>query len=666
MKLISLFKTSLARFLKRGMIVATVVLAACGSGSTNTPPPVTTNNKLEAASKPGDLVAQVKTLLSKRRTASVTSNDVIMTTGMPVTAGASPSPGPPAYSSTTRQEAAVDEDDLVKTNGLAIYSFGGLLDGPDAPTLQAHQRNTDGGLTETNSIKLEGTSSYQYPHGLLLTPDSKRLLSLRTQNNYTAPSCPADAVCPAYVMVDRIIGLDLFNTNSNGSLDASTHVEIQGYLIASRMIGNVAILVSSHYPRLQAELQQTQQQRDTALNNLTAADILPTVRINGGTPQPLMTDTQCYTQVANTSNDITITTIITIDLSAPGFSQSSRCFLGGTEAVYVAPNNVYLSTSRYPQIKFDQQLARWIYPDASEFRTDIHKFAIDGNAVSYRASGDVVGHLGWNPERNSYQLSEYKNDLRVVTFTGMTGWASPEDANNPKAPPPSPATLSILREAEGKLGAVATLPNAKHPQPIGLPNEQIYAVRFMGDRGYVVTFRRTDPLYILDLSNPADPLQVGEIKASGYSDYLFPMANGLLLGVGKEADANGMVQGVKVSLFDVKSPTQARVIDSLIFGGRGSTSGLDFSSHGISMISVGNTKRIALLLQLTAVGSQDFLTTAHYLQKLEVNEQTGTLSMLGNVSPPVGSNYYLNYERALHIGEQLYYYSSGGFNYANW
>jgi Beta propeller domain len=670
MKLVSTFKCSLAQFLKPGLIAAALALAACNSGKTSTPTPVAAANKLEAVSKPGELVSEVKTLLNKRRAAGVTSNDVIVATGMPAPVGV-PAPAPssapiPAYSSTTRQEAAVDEDDLVKTNGLTIYSFSGMSGGADAPTLQAHQRSTDGGLTEISSIKLGGTSSYQSPHGLLLSPDSKRLLSLRLQDNYAAPSCPADALCPAHVMVDRNIGLDLFDTNSNGSLGSSVQVEIQGYLIASRMIGNLAILVSSHYPHLQAELLQTQQQRDAAFNNLTAAEILPSVRINGGSPQPLMADTQCYTQVANTSNDITITTITTIDLGAPGFSQSSRCFLGGTEAVYVAPNNVYLSTSRYPQIKYDQQLARWIYPNISEIRTDIHKFAIDGNSVSYRASGDVAGHLGWSPERYSYHLSEYNDDLRAVTFTGTTGWGLPDDANNPNAPPPSPATLSILREADGKLGAVATLPNAQHPGPIGLPNEQVYAVRFMDERGYVVTFRRTDPLYILDLSNPADPLQAGEIKASGFSDYLFPMANGLLLGVGKEADASGIVQGVKVSLFDVKSASQPRIMDSLTFGGRGSYSGLDFSSHGISMMSVGNTKRIALPLQLTEVGSQNFQPTAHYLQKLEVNEQAGTLRMLDSVSAPAGSYYNLYYERALHIGEQVYYYSNGGFNYAHW
>jgi hypothetical protein len=107
-------------------------------------------------------------------------------------------------------------------------------------------------------------------------------------------------------------------------------------------------------------------------------------------------------------------------------------------------------------------------------------------------------------------------------------------------------------------------------------------------------------------------------------------------------------------------------MDSLTFGGRGSSSGLDFSNHGISMMSVGDTKRIALPLQLTEVGSQNFQTTAHYLQKLEVNEEAGTLRMRDSVSAPASSYDSLYYERALHIGEQVYYYANGGFNYALW
>jgi uncharacterized secreted protein with C-terminal beta-propeller domain len=109
---------------------------------------------------------------------------------------------------------------------------------------------------------------------------------------------------------------------------------------------------------------------------------------------------------------------------------------------------------------------------------------------------------------------------------------------------------------------VGELPNAARPQPLGKPGEHLYASRFIGARGYLVTYRLTDPLYVLDLSDPGDPKMAGELHVEGYSDYLFPVSDTLLLGVGKDAVVDGgagdgrfaWYQGVKVSLIDVSEP----------------------------------------------------------------------------------------------------------------
>jgi len=148
----------------------------------------------------------------------------------------------------------------------------------------------------------------------------------------------------------------------------------------------------------------------------------------------------------------------------------------------------------------------------------------------------------------------------------------------------------ILREraSDQSLQVVGQLPNTQRPAAIGLPGEQVYAVRMLGERGYVVTFRQVDPLYVLDLSNPADPKQAGELKVPGFSDYLFPMGDGLLFGVGKDADASGRQGGVKVALFDVKDPARPAALASLTFGQRGSATALDASSHGINLFQRGS------------------------------------------------------------------------------
>ena len=86
--------------------------------------------------------------------------------------------------------------------------------------------------------------------------------------------------------------------------------------------------------------------------------------------------------------------------------------------------------------------------------------------------------------------------------------------------------------------------------------ERIYSVRFVGATGYVVTFRQTDPLYTVDLRDPAKPTVTGELKITGYSAYLHPAGDGRLLGIGQEATEQGRIQGTQISLFDVRDPAK--------------------------------------------------------------------------------------------------------------
>ena len=108
--------------------------------------------------------------------------------------------------------------------------------------------------------------------------------------------------------------------------------------------------------------------------------------------------------------------------------------------------------------------------------------------------------------------------------------------------------------------------------------EQIYSVRFLGDVAYVVTFRQTDPLYTIDLSNPREPKVVGELKILGYSAYLHPIGDGLLMGVGQDATDSGRVQGTQVSVFDVSDPSDPTRIDQITLN-KGSSSQIEYDHH---------------------------------------------------------------------------------------
>jgi hypothetical protein len=295
--------------------------------------------------------------------------------------------------------------------------------------------------------------------------------------------------------------------------------------------------------------------------------------------------------------------------------------------------------------------------------------------IAYRGSGEVPGHLGWDASKTSYRLSEHKNDLRVVTYTNGTGWLGEVGAAVKNAPVSS-AILSVLREdttAAAKLKIIATLPNAARPAPIGLSGEQVYAVRFLGNRAYVVTFRRTDPLYVLDLADPADPKVTGELKTNGYSDYLLPVGPegaGLLLGVGKDATVDGRVQGVKLSLFDVANPAAPKELASRVLGQAGTLSGLDFGRHGINLFAVGNITRVALPVRVhdtLSVAGNFYRPSYQSLARFEVDAINRTLTdkpvLTGQTFTSDFEGYQvpsLAFERSVQIGPQIYYLSSPG------
>ncbi len=184
--------------------------------------------------------------------------------------------------------------------------------------------------------------------------------------------------------------------------------------------------------------------------------------------------------------------------------------------------------------------------DYSSPPTFIHQFSLDaGTGATYIASGAVEGRL-----LNQFAMSEHNGDLRVATTND--NWDRFGDQ--------SESTVYVLRPNGTDLQQISSIGGLGK-------GERIYAVRFLGDVGYVVTFRQIDPLYVLDLSDPTHPVLDGELKIPGYSAYLHPVGEGLLLGVGQDATLEGRTQGTKLSLFDVSDPTNPREISSLPIGG---------------------------------------------------------------------------------------------------
>lgn len=656
-------------------------LAACGGGGDSAPPAETGNDAALTASQPGELLSYAKAKLRARQAQRLATPDVLLSPGAApgLAATASPTGDAVLRSGTTVQEPGVDEEDLIKSDGSVIYTLDNHVDtstGQPRPRLNAYRRLADGGIEASATLELAAEAgAYSVTHGIQLAPAARRLAVLResvTVSSLPLPCGPAiDCIAPLLTMpavTSSTLHLQLVEAGSGGTLVKGDLISVIGRLVGSRLIDNTLYVVSVHAPPLAVEAlpaSATEAQREALLAQLTTRELLPTVSTNGATPEPLVTDTDCQVQAKNASLGFEITTITSFDLGSPGAARRSRCIVGGSEALYMSTRSLVLATTRWAYTVAGGA-ALWRYP--AQINTDLHKFALEPAGVAYRGSGSVAGHLGWDAQRKPYRISEHNGDLRVLSFTGELGWGALSDA---ATKPASPATLTVLRErpADKSLQVLATLPNAARPAPLGHAGEQVYAVRFLGERAYVVTFRQSDPLYVLDLSDPADPKAVGELQVPGFSDALFPLANGLLFGVGRQASDTGVVGGVKVALFDVQDPAKPRELATQTFGERGSMSGLDFSSHGLNLLAVGDQTRIALPLFVQAAAPA---TPKRGLQRFEVDTRARTLTtklMIPGASVPAGAgygSYDLWGERSLQIGAKIFYLSQGQLGAWDW
>lgn len=359
---------------------------------------------------------------------------------------------------------------------------------------------------------------------------------------------------------------------------------LEGDLVASRKVGSVLYLVTRQSPYLadlirwpatEAEAEANRQ----AIADAPLADLLPKASLDGAAPGPLVAPEDCFLPAATGEQDgyPTLIAVTALDVRDPAGARSV-CLGGVTHGVYASTLALYLAGST---------------DGAPAGMTVVHKFALEPGGPRYRGSATVPGDLGWRDPR--YRMGEQDGVLRLLTtvrdFKGDGGLAH---------------RLTLLAEAPGDapaLAEVAHLPSEADPTPIGKPDEDVYAVRFAGARGYVVTFRRVDPLYVLDLADASAPKVAGALEVPGFSEYLHPVGSGLLVGVGHDAPADPSAPtlplGVRVALFDVADPAAPREVAHVVIGERGTDSGVSYDPHAFAYLAGdGGPDRLALPVEV--------------------------------------------------------------------
>lgn len=437
---------------------------------------------------------------------------------------AAPAATVPDFSGTNTQEVGVDEGDVVETNGTAVF----VVDNDKVRVIDVE--------TATVAAVLDVPQGQQQ---LLL--DGNRLLVV-TQ--------------PYSMAYDSIVSLFDVSEMRKPQLLERSHLE--GRVVATRSIDGMARLVLDaplanrlHFVtpnEFGFDVATAKAENERVIRESTIDDWMPRIFDEGaaGVFGPMSSALDC-TNVAAPSEfaGLGVSWIASIDMRGAGLPVGTAGVVSNGETVYASTSDIYVATTSWDYYNPPQNQSRPAPAQPTPPPTLVHQFSLgaDGSAT-YVASGQFEGRL-----LNQFSMSELDGDLRVaVTVDDYTGAGTTE------------SFVRVLRPIGSELTEIGSVGG------LGL-TEQIQSVRFLGSQAYVVTFRQTDPLYVIDLSDPSAPKAVGELKIPGFSSYLHPVGDGLLLGVGQAATDSGSVLGTQLSLFDVSDPANPQQIATLPIGG---------------------------------------------------------------------------------------------------
>ncbi len=452
--------------------------------------------------------------------------------------GASVSPAP-SFSTTNNQEAGVDEPDIAKTNGSTIFTVA--QDKLEAVSVSGSAPRLAGSL----DLGSGGANAQLLLYG-------NRLLVISTPSLIVPEGLPAIATSLrsspywAYGSQTVITEVDVHDPSAMAVTQTMT---VAGRFVDARQAGSSARIVISSAPQAIARPQ---------LATATGGWI-PTWRFADA-----RTGRHFTRQIASCADirrpvqfsGLGMLNIVTVDFAKGLQAAQSTSLMADAQIVYGSESSLYVATQKW----VDPGLAVGQLPGSQV--TVIDKFDVtDPDVTTFVASGEVPGYL-----LNQFSLSEDGGFLRVAS-TSRPIWWGPA--------PPQTLSQSYVTELAAQGGVLAPV-----GQVSGLgQGEQIYSVRFVGNTGYVVTYRQVDPLYTIDLSTPTAPKVVGQLELQGYSAYLHPLTDGLLLGVGEDVSTDtNEPTGAQLELFDVSDPAAPKLLAKTTLGS-GSSSQATYDHH---------------------------------------------------------------------------------------
>lgn len=425
------------------------------------------------------------------------------------------------YSKTNVQVQGIDEGDIIKTDGKYIYQ---AID----RRLKITQAMPAEEIKAISEIKYETFNPYQ-----LYVDDDKLLVIGNEYVNEPQPNGKnIETIMPLHETTKAIL-YDISNPNKP---DVLKTIELEGHYVTSRKAGNIVYLISNHYPdywRMEEEKEADLRPRIFDSASSKEMSFIPYDKIH----------------LIPQGQEPNYTIITSFNISKPAEKSEILSYLVSGSDLYMNKDHLYLAVGKYITVQ------------KSYFKeeTEVYKFSLKDTRVEFLRSGTVPGRV-----LNQFSMDEHKGHFRIVTTVGETRNERNPSGNN----------LFILDAEMGRTGSVENLARG----------ERVYSVRFMGDKAYVVTFKETDPLFVLDVEDAANPKVLGELKIPGFSNYLHPYDENHLIGFGQNtklvkdqgsSTPRVVTDGVKISLFDVSNPLEPKEKFTEVIGGTGTHSPLE-------------------------------------------------------------------------------------------
>lgn len=441
------------------------------------------------------------------------------------------------YSTTNVQVDGVDEADRIKNDGTYIYHLG-------------NEQFTISKVNPVSDMQIVFSEKYNhnefYPHEMYVDDQYLVLIGGRpaydSKGNYHK----------------EFTKIKIYQLNDRSNLELVKESEVEGYYSSSRKIGSALYVVTNkHLPYYMLNDERYKEDTKTLIEEMK-----PTYRDSALSEEPQVIDWDevKYFPGSTEGNYLFVSGLDLADLEKPIAVNS---YLGAGQTIYASHQHLYITRTEYQFEKPTttmEKVAELVFNPPTKQDTLIYKFKLDQGAVTFLTEGKVEGTL-----LNQFSMDEHNNHFRIATTKGDM-WSETNPSEN---------NLFVLDENLQVVGSITGI----------APGERIFSARFMGDRGYIVTFKQVDPLFVLDLKDPKNPTILGELKIPGFSDYLHPYDENHIIGFGKDTMENNtggaLVQGFKMALFDITDVNHPKEKFVEIIGDRGTHSELLYNHKAL-------------------------------------------------------------------------------------